>query len=240
MTARFRAGSRPVEDARLTPIEVARACVGLLQLPIAGRVFEPSAGDGAWVRALVEESGARMLVLDVVANELRAECRPRLYEAMMGLESGHLAGSGVGFEHALPSIRRQVYIGRFEDFLIRPKGGYDLVVGNPPFSLAETHLRHALYLVGQDGMVAFLLGVTFRSSMGRRALFRDARWGLWRKYLLEERPSFSGDGATDATEYALFVFRRGYTGDSVERSFSWKDPVRYAADRKQIITADWR
>lgn len=226
MTAKNRAGSRtPEHDVRLTGLTVARACLGLLELPFGGKLLEPSAGDGAWLQALdlelIQRGGG--YALSVHANELRPSCRAPLAFLTSQLNEDN---------------QPRVTIGRFERYLTR-HGGFDLILGNPPYTYAERHVRHAMYLLRDGGMVAFLLGITFRGSKGRRDFYRDPRWGLWRTYLLEERPSFSGDGNTDATEYGLFCFRKGYSGDEVTRSFSWRDDAQYARDRDAIRAADW-
>lgn len=218
MTKKNVAGSvTPEHDVRLTPFKCAIACAGLLQLRPGARVLEGSGGGGVWLDALFTTFGPN---LEVHVNELRPECRELL-------------------EHKASRFGRwSVTIGRFEDYLTR-HSGFDLVGFNPPYTYAEKHLRHSLYLCKPGGMVSYLLGTTFRGSQGRRSVYKDQRFGLWRRYMMEERPSFSEDGKTDATEYELFNWRRGYQGDEIVRSFSWKDADRYTQDRDLIRSLDW-
>lgn len=82
----------------------------------------------------------------------------------------------------------------------------DLVIGNPPYSLALEFLRRALQL-GKE--VAFLL----------RAGFLEARRGSDRDlfleehpsdvYLLARRPRFTGDGGGDSATYCWCVWGPG-------------------------------
>jgi hypothetical protein len=99
------------------------------------------------------------------------------------------------------------------------RGEFDLIVGNPPYAVAEAHIRHALALSARYGSaVAFLLRVNFLGSKERFAFWRDHPPTL--VSVLSERPSFFGTG-TDASEYAFFVWRppRGATELEV---VSWK------------------
>lgn len=89
-------------------------------------------------------------------------------------------------------------------------GDYDLVVCNPPFSLAREFVTAYRY-VGKTS--AFLLRLAFLGAQSR------FRW--WTEdppsdvLVLTKRPSFKLNGKTDAAEYAWFVWRgrtpNGYT-----------------------------
>lgn len=90
------------------------------------------------------------------------------------------------------------------DFLCwEPRRPYRWIIGNPPFSAAEAHVRRALALAPRSG-VAFLLRLAFLESVQREA--------LWRAHppaevmVLCRRPSFTG-GGTDATAYGWFIWR---------------------------------
>lgn len=91
--------------------------------------------------------------------------------------------------------------GGAEDFLkIAPCEGIDLIVTNPPYSLAEEFVRHALRFRG--AVVVMLLRVNFLGSKKRAAWLREHTPSI---YVSPRRPSFTGNG-TDATEYAWFVW----------------------------------
>jgi hypothetical protein len=88
----------------------------------------------------------------------------------------------------------------------------DLVIGNPPFSDAEAHIRHAITLVKEGGHVAFLLRLAFMESHKRADFWSGIR--AREILVLRNRPSFTG-GGTDSAAYGFFVFERGYRGATV-------------------------
>jgi hypothetical protein len=89
------------------------------------------------------------------------------------------------------------------DFLAVPaRGSFDLVVSNPPFSLAQRFVEKSLGLCDPRGCVAFLMLVQFLGSTGRREFF--TQYPPSSVEVIRPRPSFSDDGASDMREYALF------------------------------------
>jgi trans-aconitate methyltransferase len=82
---------------------------------------------------------------------------------------------------------------------------YDLIVGNPPFTHAESHVRQALSLAAPGGVVAFLLRLAFLEGQRRRALW-DA-FPPAEVHVLSRRPSFTG-GGTDSAAYGFFVWNQ--------------------------------
>jgi len=100
----------------------------------------------------------------------------------------------------------------------------DWVIGNPPYKHAELHLRRALALTKN---VAFLLRLGFLSSRRRIPLFADHPPA--EVIVLSERPSFTG-GGTDASDYAVIVWREGHVGRANLAIHSWAStPTRAAA-----------
>lgn len=79
----------------------------------------------------------------------------------------------------------------------------DLIVTNPPFSIALDFLEKSLR---ESKTVVYLLRLNFLGSQKRQE--------FWKKnppshlFTLSKRPSFTGKG-TDATEYAWFVWDGG-------------------------------
>jgi len=162
----------------------------------AGKILEPSAGTGAFVSAAAEVWRPETIVYNDINTDLMLR--------------DHLLRAG---SHAQFTIAQQ------SDFLLMPStGDYDLVVGNPPYSEAEKHIRKALTMIHEDGFVAFLLRVNFLAGIERTA-------GLWAEHphefmgVLDKRPKFV-DGyrinkkgkrvkkGTDSCEYAVFVWRK--------------------------------
>jgi hypothetical protein len=96
---------------------------------------------------------------------------------------------------------------------------FDLIIGNPPYTLAEPFIRRALRQLKPAGSLIFLLRLAFLAG-------QDRGRGLWRDYppahigVCSRRPSFTGNGKTDATDYAIFVWRAGWQG---ETRLDWLD-----------------
>jgi hypothetical protein len=117
----------------------------------------------------------------------------------------------------------------------------DLIAGNPPYGkphrkMAEFFTRLSLAMLPKGGYLVQLLRLEFLASEGRvQSLWRDHP--PINVFTLGRRPSFTGDGKTDATEYAVYVWRKGaqnttYTGGWL--SWEWKhDPVLDAPVRER-------
>lgn len=122
-------------------------------------VLEPSAGTGAWLDAL------RSLG-QVVAVEPHAAAP----EGASDVE---------WFQMPLEEFSEEV--GDTHPFHI--------ALGNPPFSLAEAHLRLILKMLAPKGICGLLLRIGFLSSKKRRAFF--AAYPPKHIYVLPYRPSFA-------------------------------------------------
>ena len=79
-------------------------------------------------------------------------------------------------------------------------GSVDLIITNPPFSLAQEFIDHSL---SHSNTVIMLLRLNFLGSIKRH------NWWISNPptalYILSKRPSFTGAG-TDATEYCWFIW----------------------------------
>ena len=99
------------------------------------------------------------------------------------------------------------------DFLKDERTRYfDAVVMNPPYSLAREFILRAMEIVKDDGKVCALLRLNFLGSSRKRLDVVGPGSGLLRVLVMSKRPSFTGDGKTDATDYAWLVWRKGYKG----------------------------
>lgn len=86
-------------------------------------------------------------------------------------------------------------------FNYKPSTAVDLIITNPPFSLAEEFLRKSIL---EARNVIYLLRINFLASKKRQQLWEDI--GTPNKLLvLSARPSFTGEG-TDSQEYAWFCW----------------------------------
>jgi SAM-dependent methyltransferase len=122
--------------------------------------------------------------------------------------------TGVELRSVAPASGYDVW--RTDNFLTTPfkrRQTFDLIVGNPPFKLAESFVRRSLSLLAPGGTLIFLLRLAFLETQGRVR-------GLWRcapprhVAVYATRPSFLGNGSrdTDGTAYAAFLWQQGWCG----------------------------
>lgn len=181
-------------DVCLTPPELALEICDRIDrmidfVPTMGpRILEPSAGDGAFVRA----ARATWPAADIWAAEIREECKAVL----------RAAGATVVDNCDLLTISGFV--------------ATDLIIGNPPFAVAEQHIRHLLDNMKEGAHLAFLLRLGFYESKERLDF-----WETYpEKYFIPivPRPGFklNGEGkqGTDSQAYGLFIWQKGWTGPS--------------------------
>lgn len=194
MSAANRGGERRAYDFYATPPETIRAFLNSYEgIASSDRILEPSAGNGAIIRALREHGYTNR----IDAVELRADERP-----------------------ALESLADNVTIGSFFDY--DPEVGYDVIIGNPPFSLALEFISKSLELLNPGGALIFLLRTSFLESTKRFEWWQQHP--LSGLYTLHKRPSFTGKG-TDATSYSWFVWERGDPADhqsDLRRTRAWR------------------
>lgn len=111
-----------------------------------------------------------------------------------------------------------------EDFLEFDRKGYNLIIGNPPYSLAEEFVRHSFELLKSDGYVYFLFRLSFLEGIKRKNnLFTE--YPIKRVYVCSRRPSFytteKGKHTTDTLAYAMFLWQKGYAGKTELSYFDW-------------------
>jgi len=98
---------------------------------------------------------------------------------------------------------------------------WDVVIANPPYALAQEFVDHARVL---GTLVIFLLRLNFLGSAAKFAKYMPD------VYVLPKRPSFTGDGRTDATEYAWFVWGRDRGTWGADRN-----PIEPNVGRLQVL-----
>jgi hypothetical protein len=104
-----------------------------------------------------------------------------------------------------------------EDSLSKTKGDYlhidytnkmDMIITNPPFSLALDIIKKSLEDVKEGGFVIMLLRLNYFGGKVRKE--------LWEKqmpkycFVHHKRISFTDDRKTDSIEYAHFVWQKGH------------------------------
>lgn len=132
----------PLDDCWVpTPPELARRMVERAAIKPNARVLEPSAGEGALVRALFEIDAVRVVSIEKSAARVR-----RL--------------------RALEKVERSEHLVVFDDFFharLDTLGAFDAVVMSPPFHAPDdaradlTHVRHALTFLPPGGRLVAIL-----------------------------------------------------------------------------------
>lgn len=186
----IRDGKRPDGDVYPTPRWAVEQILGALRLfPSRDhlQVLDPGAGSGAW-----GFTAAILLQCDVWGVERRDMAQPVNYDEW-DADTDFLTWSSRSVYRGQPAVR------------------FDLIVGNPPYSLAEAFIRHSRDLLAPGGQIVFLLRLAFLEGQARAK-------GLWTEFppervlVLPKRPSFSANGKTDAIAYAAFYWRDGFRG----------------------------
>jgi hypothetical protein len=124
------------------------------------------------------------------------------------------------------------------DYLSMPYVGdlFQLIVSNPPYSLAQEFIEKSIGRCDPRGCVAFLLPLQFVSSNKRRKFFED--YPPSSVDVIRPRPSFAADGGTDMREYALFRWIPqdfdGLRGSAGRLGFlDWEKPSRKTKKSEQ-------
>ena len=187
MSATNRGSKRVESDFYATPLESVYALLDNYDgIKSSDFILEPSAGNGNIIKAL-RDRGITGRVIEAI--ELREEEREKLVELADVVTMG--------------------------DFLeVKPTYTcYDLIIGNPPYSLAQEFIDKSLELLAPGGKLIFLLRTNFLESKKRFAWWQDKRpSGL---YVLSKRPSFTGKG-TDATSYSWFIWDKLTTTQEIK------------------------
>ena len=179
MSATNRGTKRNEADFYATPLETVYAILDVLpDLNEVKFILEPSAGNGNIIKALRSRD---IHGFCIEAMEFREEEKENLEE-----------------------LADVVTIGNFlTDDTKHSK--YDLIIGNPPYSLAKEFIDKSLELLAPGGRLIFLLRTNFLESKKRFEWWQDKLPnGL---YVLNKRPSFTGKG-TDATSYSWFIWQK--------------------------------
>lgn len=145
----------------------------------SGTWLEPCAGDGAIIRAC----RATGVTSDFVAVELQEHFREQLSDTP-GVVETHISDY-LKYEHSGPKVQ--------------------VAITNPPYTLAQKMIQHALT---QAEQVCMLLRLNFLASEVRVEWMQKNVPDI---YVIPNRPSFRGKGS-DACEYGWFVWGAQTTG----------------------------
>lgn len=167
---------RRPRDAYYTPLWCVLRLLEHVELP-AGRWLEPAAGNGAILRAVNR--------LDVLwsAVEIDRDEAQRLKSVS-----------------PTPDVTAGDYL------TWTPPHRFEVVITNPPFSLADAFLEKAL---AEADFVVLLLRLCFLGATTRAPQLRKKMPDV---YVLPNRPSFLGSGVRDNQEYTWCVWGPGRGG----------------------------
>jgi hypothetical protein len=187
MSATGRGRERNPRDYYRTPAWCVEAL--LREELLSPDVFDPACGDGA-ILAAIQAHGAGHTVH---AQEL---------DHAVALEASQRLQVPVSVGDSL------------DEYACWPDAD---VVMNPPYRQAADFVRRALVEVPQRGKVCALLRLNFLGSSRKRLDIVGPGSELARVLVLPKRPSFTGDGRSDACEYAFFVWQVEHRGPTEVR-----------------------
>lgn len=188
-------GVRDPDDYYATTPELAGLCCRTLQSDFIAAprrvldpstILEPTCGSGSWLPGI---------------RSTWPQARLHAVEKHPDL-AGYARGQGFSVE--------------VQDVFRAELGTYDLIVGNPPFSLADDLIPLLLSRLAPGGVLAFLLRLNFFGGQDRYERF----WRIFpaaAAYPLPARPGFTADGKTDGTEYMLCAWKQGWAGPTMLR-----------------------
>jgi hypothetical protein len=216
---------RREHDAYMTPMPLVESIVATIAkkyVPGPARILEPSCGDGEFVNA----AHRRWPDATIVGVDIREECRAAIVERMTGPK----------FLNA--------------DFLTIPTEALaviDLILGNPPYALWERFVDHALRGMKDGATLAFLLRFNMLVGGAEKIAVGDLSTQAWwtepranglspNRQIVDTlpifpRPSFTGTG-TDATEYMVAIFRKGFDNGGRFDPVRWDKPAAQKRGRK--------
>lgn len=174
MSATNRGGERKPQDFYATPEWCIRGFLEAHPISHHKRILEPTAGNGNICRALREFMHPEATL---TAVELRAE-----------------------ETEGLRVVADTVGIGDFRQF--HPQEPFDLIITNPPYSIAREVIEHC-FSISPEAEIIMLLRTAFLESR--------ERFQFWQAhpadavYVHAVRPSFTGTG-TDSTAYGWIVW----------------------------------
>lgn len=189
MSSTNRGTVRNPSDRYLTPAWAVRAILPHVLTPThSGAVLDPCCGDGGLL-TVVHEHAPKAHLHGIELDEAYA------FEAVR-----RLADARQDIAHA--------------DALTwdGPQWDCDLVLTNPPYSLAMDFVRRALDMMADReriNTIAMLLRLAFLEGAKRAGFHHDNPSDV---YVLSKRPSFTGDGKSDSCAYAWFVWGDGRGG----------------------------
>lgn len=182
MSATGRGKKRRDHDAYYTP----NWCVDRLMedpdLPfdLSGLWLEPCAGGGDIAKA-IKTRGIWDPIL--ISGDIRGECSAQLKRCSDDVYTGDFRS----FDYSALLEKHN-------------RDRFDVLITNPPFSLAEDFMAKGMKIAHYT---CLFLRINFLASKSRCSFLRMFPPDV---FVLPNRPSFTGNNRTDATEYAWFIW----------------------------------
>lgn len=183
MSAAGRGAKRQKHDVYPTPLWPTKRLLEHVVLP-GGAWLEPCAGDGAIVRGV---------------HCMYPVCHKITLWHLVELRRAQAVEQGLGSTVAELPCDYQVWTGQ-DFFEWDPPRTYDVAITNPPYVDA---LDVIIRCLGMSEYVAMLLRLNWLESDARAPWIRTHMPDV---YPLPNRPSYQGNGRTDATSYAWMVW----------------------------------
>ena len=112
------------------------------------------------------------------------------------------------------------------DFLNWPveTSSYDLIVGNPPYSLGEEFIEKSWSLLRDGGYLGFLLKLSFLESKKRYNLYFNGMEHMKPKFVWVSvrRISFTGNKKSNADAYCFVIWEKGWVGKTTLDWLYWE------------------
>ena len=99
---------------------------------------------------------------------------------------------------------------------------YDVILGNPPYSLAEQFIDKSLDLLKDNGYLLFLFKLSFLEGRHRFDKYYGNGLNPKEVWVSVRRVSFTGDRKSNSDAYACYLWQKGFTGDTTLKWLDWK------------------
>ena len=113
---------------------------------------------------------------------------------------------------------------------------FDIIISNPPFSLSEEFIHKGLSLLSPNGVMAYMLNLTFMGSIGREQRLFNAGLQPTQIIVSSRRIDFTGQGSPH-TEIGMFVWHMPFLGAST--ILEWLDWEKYYEKQKNRFGLGW-
>lgn len=197
-----------------TPVDLVEAIVARVRKELGelpNHMFiEPSAGSGRFVKAM----RATWPNNAIAAVEFRLEEEQNLRDAGATYVSIMDWTQWVSQCHFPPNV---------------------ILIGNPPFSLAQSHIEAGFHFLPTGAIIAFLLRFSFFGGKERNQTFwlKDGQKFLKHVIPIAPRPSFK-KGTSDNSEYAVFIWEKGNT-----QKTTVLEPILWEKKRAPRVGKPW-